>query len=133
MRPVLLLSIGGLHKVLFLPALLGLVVLAGLAVFFWKRDGPGSGRVFGNRIAAHIGMPKHLFHALLDNGVGGSSRERLAALEKRGLGLHAAGVELAPTLRKGLERLENRFGPQEMYDKARPIVDGLVAESEHVR
>jgi hypothetical protein len=69
-RPALLMVFEEFRTVLFLPALRSLAVLAGLAVFFWKRDGPASGRVFGNRIAAHIGMSKHVFHALLDNGVG---------------------------------------------------------------
>ena len=50
-------------------ALSGSVVLVGLAVFFWKRSGVGSGRVFGNHIAAHLGFPKSLFHSLLVHGV----------------------------------------------------------------
>lgn len=114
---------------LYLPTVLGLVVLVGLLIFFWKRSGPGSGRTFGNRIAAHLGIPRNVFYALLENGVKGSSRELLVSLEKSGLGLQESSVELGPSLSRGMERLETRFGPQEMYDKAKPIVARLVAES----
>jgi hypothetical protein len=110
--------------------LVGVAVLVGLALFFWKRSGPGSGRTFGNRIAAHIGMPRNVFHALLENGVKGSARELLASLEKSKPDLDEASVELGPSLNRGMERLESRFGPQEMYDKAKPIVARLVAQSQ---
>jgi hypothetical protein len=114
---------------MYLPTVFGLVVLVGLLVFFWKRSGPGSGRTFGNRIAAHLGIPKNVFYALLENGVKGSSRELLASLEKSKLGLQEASVALGPSLSRGLERLETRFGPQEMYDKAKPIVARLKTEN----
>ncbi len=104
--------------------------LIGLAVFFWRQIGPGSGRKLGNRIAAHIGIPRSVFYALLEYGVKGSPRELLLSLEKSKLGLDEASVELGPSLSRGIERLESRFGPQEMYDKAKPIVARLVAESE---
>lgn len=100
-----------------------------LLVFFWRQSGIGSGRTFGNRIAAHIGIPKSLFHSLLDHGVKGSSRDLLASLEKSKLSLDEASVELGPSLSRGVERLEARFGTQEMVDKAKPIVARLVSES----
>jgi hypothetical protein len=100
-----------------------------LLVFFWKRSGVGSGRSFGNRVAAHIGIPRSLFHSLLDHGVKGSSRELLASLERAQMDLDQAGVALAPSLARGIERLEHRFGPQEMVDKAKPIVAQLVSQS----
>ena len=81
-------------------------------------------------MAAHIGMPKSVFYALLENGVEGSSRELLASLQRSKLGLEEAGVKLGPTLGKGLARLERRFGTQESYDRAKPIVARLVAASE---
>lgn len=114
----------------YMPMIVGLLVLTGLVVFFWKRYGPGSGRGLGRRIAAHIGISSGVFYALLDNGVKGSSREALSSLEAANIGLEEACVRLAPSLSRGLERLEARFGPQEMYEKAKPAVARLVAEAE---
>jgi hypothetical protein len=116
---------------IYTPAILGVVVLLALLVFFWKRDGPGSGRAFGNRVANHIGIPKSLFQSLLAHGVKGSSRELLASLEKAKLDLDQASVQLAPTLSRGIERMEAHFGPQEMVDKAKPIVARLMSASEN--
>jgi len=110
--------------------LMGLFVLVGLAVFFWMQFGPGSGRAFGNRVAAHIGIPKNVFYPLLVNGVKGSSRELLLSLKRSKLGLDEAGVKLGPTLGRGLERLESRFGTQEMYDRVKPTIARLIAKSE---
>ena len=115
---------------IYTPAIVGVVVVVALLVFFWRRNGIGSGRTFGNRIAAHVGIPKNLFHSLLDHGVKGSSRELLASLEKAKLDLDQAGVALGPSLSRGIERLEARFGAQEMVDKAKPIVARLVSESD---
>lgn len=115
---------------IYFPAFMGFLVLVGLAVFFWVHNGPGSGRSFGNRVAAHIGIPKNVFYMLLENGVKGSSRDLLASLERSKLGLDEAGVKLGPTLGRGIERLERRFGVQEMYEQAKPIVARLVAASE---
>lgn len=115
---------------IYFPVIMGLLVLVGLAAFFWAHNGPGSGRAFGNRVAAHIGIPKNVFYALLENGVKGSSRDLLASLERSKLSLDEAGVQLSPLLGRGIERLERRFGPQEMYEQAKPIVARLVAESE---
>lgn len=114
----------------YIPVVMAVVALLGLVVFFWNEFGPGSGRKLGNRIAAHVGIPKKVFYALLAYGVKGSSRDLLVALEKSKLGLDEASIELAPSLSRGIERLESRFGPQEMYDKVKPIVARFVAESE---
>lgn len=108
-------------------ALAGTAILIALAVFFWKRNGVGSGRGFGNRVAAHIEIPRSLFHSLLDHGVTGSSRELLASLEKMNLSLEQASVELGPALSKGIERLEARFGKQDMVESAKPIVARLAS------
>lgn len=116
---------------IYTPAILGVVVLLALLVFFWQRSGPGSGRTFGNRIATHIGIPRSLFHSLLAHGVKGSPRELLASLEKATLDLDQASVELAPSLSRGIERMEAHFGPQEMVDRAKPIVASLMPASEH--
>lgn len=115
---------------IYVPAIVGVGVLVALLVFFWQRNGTGSGRAFGNRIAAHIGIPKGLFHSLLDHGVKGSSRELLASLEKAKMGLDQASVALGPSLARGVERLETRFGTQETVDRAKPIVARLVSESD---
>ena len=112
-----------------MPALAGLLILAGLSVFFWRRLGAGSGRRFGNRVAAHINLPRNAFYALLDNGAKGSSRELLASMEKSKLELDQASIELAPSLQRGIERLEARFGPQDMYEKAKRIVARLLVKS----
>lgn len=113
----------------YLPMIVGVAALIGLAIFFWQRMGPGSGRAFGNRIAAHIGVPRNVFWMLLDNGVQGSSHAMLASLEASRLGLDEASLRLGPSLRRGLERLETRFGPQAMVEQARPIVERLAAQS----
>lgn len=115
----------------YFPVLVALLVLLWVAVFFWREIGPGSGRVLGNRIAAHIGIPRNVFYALLVNGVKGSSRDVLVSLEKAKLGLDEASIELAPSLSRGIERLEGRFGTQEAYEQAKPIVARLVAERNH--
>lgn len=111
----------------YFPMLVGLAALIGLAVFFFQRNGPGSGRPFGSRIAAHIGMPRHVFFAILENGVKGSSRELLASLQQSAAGLDEASVALGPSLHRGLERLEARFGRQDMYEAAKPVVARLMA------
>jgi len=114
-------------------SLVGLAVLVALLVFFWRRSGTGSGRAFGNRIAAHICVPRSVFHILLTHGVSGSPRDLLATLAKSKPGLDQASVELGPTLAKGIARMEARFGKQEMVDKAKPIVERLVSEFEQTR
>lgn len=108
----------------------GVLTVIALFVFFWKRNGIGSGRAFGNRVAAHLGIPKSLFHSLLDHGVKESSRELLASMQKSGLSLHDAGIELGPTLARGIERLEARFGTQDTVDAVKPKVARLVSDFE---
>lgn len=114
-------------------AIVGVLVLLALLVFFWRRSGMGSGRAFGNRIAAHIGMPKNVFHMLLTHGVAGSPRDLLATLEKSTPGLDDASIELGPVLAKGIERMEARFGKQQMVDNAKPIVARLLSEFQRTR
>lgn len=112
------------------PAIIGVATLVGLLVFFWKRFGSGSGHALGNRVAAHLGIPRSHFYTLLDHGVKGSSRDLLHALEKANLDPEQASVELGPTLARGIERLEERFGPQEIYERVKPTVVRLVAAFE---
>ena len=114
-------------------AIVGLAALIALLIFFWRRSGIGSGRAFGNRIAAHIGIPKNVFHMLLTHGVSGSPRDLLASLAKSTPELDQASVELGPKLARGIERMEARFGKQDMVDKAKPVVARLVAEFEGTR
>jgi hypothetical protein len=110
----------------YIPTLLGVLVLVGIAVFFWKREGPGSGRAYGNRIAAHIGIPRRVFWPLLENGVKGSSRELLASLQRDRMSLGAASSQVAPWLLRGIERLEARFGTQAMYEQAKPLIAAVL-------
>lgn len=112
------------------PIIINVVVLLALVVFVWKRLGPNSGRAYGNRIAAHVGMPKKTFWYLMENGTHGSTLQVLAPMEKSELSLSQAGIKLAPTLQKGLDRLEARFGVQEMYEEAKPVIAKLLAASE---
>lgn len=113
-----------------LPILINVVVLVAFVVFVWKRLGPKSGRAYGNRIAAHLGIPKKTFWYLMENGTAGSALDVLASMDKASLGLDEAGIKLAPTLQKGLDRLEARFGVQEMYEEAKPVIAKLLAASE---
>jgi hypothetical protein len=114
---------------IFTPAILGVLVLVALVVFFWKRNGIGSGRTFGNRIATHLGISRSLFHSLLVHGVKGSPRELLASLERAKMGLDQASVALGPSLSRGVERLEARFGRQDTLDTVKPIVARLASEA----
>ncbi len=92
--------------------MLGLLAAIGLIVFFWRQYGPNSGHAVGNRVAAHLGISRSFFYALLENGVRDvSSRELLLSLGRSGLSLEEIGVRLAPSLSRGIERLEKRFGP----------------------
>jgi hypothetical protein len=117
--------------VIYTAAILGVGVLIGLLVFLWSQVGIGSGRMLRNRVAAHIGISRSLFRTLLVNGVKGSPRDLLVSLEKSKLDLDQASIELAPSLSRGIERLEARFGPQEMIDKVKPIVARLMSEADH--
>lgn len=109
---------------------MGAAVIVGIAVFLWKQLGPGSGRRFGNRMAAHLGIPRSLFYSLLVHGVKGSHLDLLATLEKSAVSLDQASAELGPPLARGIERLEAHFGQQDSVDAVKPIVARLVAGSE---
>ncbi len=115
----------------YFPSIFGVLVLIGIAVFFWKREGPGSGRAYGNRIAAHIDIPRKVFWPLLENGVKGSSRELLASLQQDGTNMGDASAQVAPWLMRGIERLEARFGTQEMYEQAKPRIVAMLPGSEN--
>ena len=116
----------------YFPTLVGVLALIGIAVYFWKREGPGSGRAYGNRIAAHIGIPKQVFWPLLENGVKGSSRKLLSALQEDGVSVEAASPQVAPLLARGMARLEERFGKQDMYEHAKPRIAALLSDPETV-
>lgn len=115
---------------IYTTAIVGVVTLVALIIFVWRQMGIGSGRSFGNRIASHIGIPKSLFYTLLNNGVKGSSRDLLVSLENSKLDLDQASIELGPSLSRGIERLEERFGTQEMYNEAKPNVARLMSAFE---
>jgi len=111
-------------------AIVVLLLVVGVGVLVWKRSGMSAGRAFGNRVAQHIGIPKNLFHSLLDNGVNGPSLVLLATLEKAGLTVEQAGVELGPSLARGASQLEARFGVQGMLEEAKPTIARLVTQWE---
>jgi hypothetical protein len=118
------------NTVIYTAAILGVGVLIGLLVFFWKQVGAGSGRVLRNRVAAHLGISRSLFRSLLVHGVKGSPRDLLASLENSKLSLEQASIKLGPSLARGIERLEARFGPQDTIDEVKPIVARLVPDAD---
>ncbi|MEO8545536.1 MAG: hypothetical protein ABJA49_06445 [Betaproteobacteria bacterium] len=118
---------------IYTAALVGVAAIFALMAFFWKRFGPRSGRAFGNRIAAHNGIPRKVFHMLLASGVADSAVDVLRDLEKSEPDSGQAGIELGPLLAKGIKRMEARFGAQEMIDNVKPIVARLVSEFEMKR
>ena len=107
---------------IYLPTVIGVLAFVAILFFSWKRVGSGSGRTFDNDIAAHLGIKRSLFYSILDHGTMDSSRKLLASLSKANLGVEAASVELGPTLVRGIERLETRFGQQDMVNDAKPKI-----------
>lgn len=108
-------------------AIFGAAILMALAFFLWKRFGIDSGRAFGNRIAKHNGLRRSTFWYLIKNGVEDSAYDLLRSLEKSNISLDQASIEVGPILEKGIERLEARFGTQEIYEAAKPVIARLVA------
>jgi len=108
-------------------AIFGAAILMALAFFLWKRFGIDSGRAFGNRIAKHNGLRRSTFWYLIKNGVEDSAYDFLRSLEQSNTSLDQASIAVGPILQKGIERLEARFGTQEIYETAKPVVDRLVA------
>lgn len=105
----------------------GAAILIALAFFLWKRFGIDSGRDFGNRIAKHNGLRRSTFWYLIRNGAKGSAFDLLRSLEKSNMSLDQASIAVGPALQKGIERLEERFGTQEIYEAAKPVIARLVA------
>lgn len=98
-----------------------------LGVIFWKNFGVGSGRSFGNKIAKHTGLNQNTFWYLMDNGSKGPALDFLKSLEQSNMDLDQASIAVGPTLQRGIERLEARFGTQTTYEAAKPIVAKLMA------
>ena len=107
--------------------LINAAILIALVFFLWKHFGIGSGRSFGNKIAKHIGLRPSTFWYLIDNGAKGPALDLLKSLEQSNTSLDQASAALGPVLQKGIERLETRFGQQDIYEVAKPIVARLVA------
>lgn len=107
--------------------LINAAILIALMFFLWKHFGIGSGRSFGNKIAKHIGLRQSTFWYLIDNGAKGPALDLLKSLEQSNTNLDQASAALGPVLQMGIERLETRFGPQEIYEAAKPVVARLVA------
>lgn len=107
--------------------IINIAILIALMFFLWKHFGVGSGRSFGNKIAKHIGLHQSTFWYLIKNGAKGPALELLKSLEQSNTSLDQASATLGPVLQMGIERLETRFGPQEIYEVAKPVVARLVA------
>ena len=112
--------------VFVLLAIVGL--LLAFAAFMWRRWGPGSDRDFGNKIAKFNHIPRNTFWYLLDNGADDSALDLLARIQQSTTDWEQASIALAPTLQKGLERLEKRFGPQGMYEEVKPTLTRLLGK-----
>ena len=108
-------------------------VWVAIVAFFWINYGPRSGRSFGNEIASYNKIQRKVFWYLLDNGAKGSSLALLKKLQRSSETIQEASVALGPTLQRGLERLEARFGHQDMYEPAKPIISRLVALSDEAQ
>jgi len=115
----------------YLTTLITLGLLVAAASFFWKNFGPRSGRAFGNKIASYNDIARNTFWYLVDNGAKGSALDELKAIEQSTETLEQASIALAPTLQRGLEILEARFGPQNMYELAKPKINRLVHLSQN--
>ena len=107
--------------------IINFAILIALVFFLWKHFGIGSGRSFGNKIAKHIGLRQSTFWYLIKNGAKGPALDLLKSLEQSNTSLDQASAALGPVLQTGIERLETRFGPQEIYEVAKPVVARLVA------
>jgi hypothetical protein len=105
--------------------------LVAIASFFWNNYGPRSGRSFGNKIASHNDIARSTFWYLVNNGAKGSALDELKAIEKSTETLEQASIALGPTLQRGLDILEARFGPQNIYELAKPKIYRLVHLSQN--
>ncbi|MFC7462338.1 hypothetical protein [Hydrogenophaga defluvii] len=99
-------------------------------LFIVFRTGLFKGRRYGNKVAAHIGIPKRLFHALLDS-TPGPSTQFLSVLKDSSPSLDHSALVLSPYMMASLDTLQNRFGRQPMLDAARPIVERLYRQHKH--
>jgi hypothetical protein len=111
-------------------ALVLLLLWLAFMAFIWFRGGLSKGRMIGNKVAAHIGIEKNLFHTILDNGVTGPSLRMLSTLDNSYLSIDQISVMLAPSLTRGILALEQRFGHQPQLEQAKPIVSVLQARWE---
>lgn len=110
-----------------------IVVWLGFLIVAWMKGGLGAGRKFGNKLAGHLNINKNLFHSLLDNGIEGPSLQFLGMLERTGMSLQEASMELGPSLQRGIDALESRFGRQAAIDEVKPLVSKLVEEWEQLQ
>ena len=105
--------------------------MIGFLMWRWVAGGFHKGRRYGNRIAAHLGMEKNLFHTLVEHGgVPAYPLMYLSSLHQAGLSEHDAAVILAPALRNGLLDLDARFGAQKQLEAAKPVIAKLLQELE---
>ena len=111
-------------------SIIGLLVFPGVLWFAWTKLGLREGRAYRNRLAEHLGVPRNLFHQSLDDGVNGPSLMLLSTLEKSGMSLDQVAVELGPSLARGLDKFDARFGRLPMTDAIRPTVAKLSREWE---
>jgi hypothetical protein len=110
---------------------LAVTILLPLAA--WKFAGLGKGKAFGNKIADALGWKRSFFHSALDIGAGNTSLLLLKGLEEAGFSPEQAAVALAPNIMFGLNSLDERFGPQEMIEDAKPVAERLLQEYQELQ
>lgn len=106
----------------------GALVLS-LILFYGFSLGFHEGIKFATKIAAHLGIKKNLFLAILENGVdGGQSLALLGALSKSGYSIEQASIELSPSLLRGVVKMEEKFGAQLEIEQIKPIINDLYSK-----
>jgi hypothetical protein len=112
--------------------IIGIAVGALVLVWFakmalgWFGLGLGAGRKYGNQIADHLGLSRNLFHTILEHGVDGPSLVVLGSL--KALPVDRAAVKLAPSMVRGLMKLEKKFGTQPQIEEAKQAVTHVFVE-----
>lgn len=80
------------------------------------------GRFYGNRIAKFIGMPKNLFHTILDHGTNNTSLTLLNSMRLQGLKELEALRLIIPRMDVGIMKLQMKFGQQpQLLNAARTL------------
>lgn len=103
----------------------GLFIIIILWVFFRHLF---FGRIYGNRIAKFIGMPKNLFHTIYDSGTNDTSLIILAGMRSGGISEKDAIKIIIPTMEQGIVKLRQRFGDVPQLIEAEKIIQKAINE-----